>query len=127
MFEAKKAQKLAAERLVNETEARNLALDAVRRMLTRVAEETLPNIPQAEQVRLKLYQDAVEFYQTILLKRADDPELRYETSVAFIRLGEMNVVLGHPEKAIDFYQTAHNSLEELHKQSPDDPRYRVEL
>ena len=81
MFEAKKARALADERLVNETESRNLALAAVDRMLTRVADETR-SVPQTEEIRLKLYQDAVEFYQKILLKRADDPELRYETAVA---------------------------------------------
>lgn len=127
LTEANKARKLADERLQNETNARNLALAAVDRMLTRVCDETMSGVPQAEQVRLKLYQDAVEFYRNILKQRTDDPELRFETAMAFIRLGEMYIELGHPEQTYDLYVAAHKSLEELHAQSPDDPRFRVEL
>lgn len=127
MFEAKKAQVLADERLVNETEARNLALAAVDRMLTRVGDESVRGIPQMEQVRLKLYQDAVDFYKNMMIKQPDDPLLQYSTAIATFKLGEMYIELGHPDKTRECYKESEHRLEGLLARFPDDPTYRVEL
>ncbi|MFO0815215.1 MAG: protein kinase [Gemmatales bacterium] len=127
MFEAKKARALADERLVNETEARNLALAAVDRMLTRVGDESVRGIPQMEQVRLKLYQDAVDFYKNMMIKQPDDPLLQYSTAIATYKLGEMYMELGHPDKTRECYKESEQRLEGLLARFPDDPTYRVEL
>lgn len=127
MFEAKKARALADERLVKEKDALKLALAAVDQMLTQVADVTVRGIPQMEQVRLKLLQDAAAFYQQLLTKRTEDPEIRCEVAIASFRLGEMYLELGQPSQARMLYKETERILNELVSQSPDDTRFRVEL
>src|SRR5262249_54362157 len=63
------------------------ALAAVDRMLTRVGEDRLPDVPQVELVRTQLLEDALEFYQGLALRAGDDPKLLEETARAYRRLG----------------------------------------
>ncbi len=51
------------------------AREAVDRMLTRVSEERLNNIPQVEPVRLALLEDALGFYRDFARQAHDDPDV----------------------------------------------------
>ena len=63
------------------------AREAVDRMLTRVSEERLKDIPQVEPVQRALLEDALEFYRDFARQARGDPEVLLETSLAFRRLG----------------------------------------
>jgi serine/threonine protein kinase len=63
------------------------ACDAVDRMLTRVSTERLKDIPQVEPVQRALLEDALEFYRDFARQAHDDPEVLFEASQAYGRLG----------------------------------------
>ena len=63
------------------------ARDAVDRMLTRVSEQRLKDIPQVEPIQRALLEDALEFYRDFARQAHDDPEVLLETSRAYRRLG----------------------------------------
>ena len=64
------------------------ARDAVDRMLTRVSEQRLKDIPQVEPIQRALLEDALEFYRDFAQQAHDDPEVLLETSRAYRRLGQ---------------------------------------
>ena len=75
------------------------AREAVDRMLTRVSEERLKDIPQVEPVQRALLEDALEFYRDFARQARGDPEVLLETSLAFRRLGGSYGWLGRREEA----------------------------
>jgi tetratricopeptide (TPR) repeat protein len=64
----------------------HLAQDAVDRMLTRVSEESLKEIPQVEPVQRALLEDALEFYRKFARQAHDDPEILLGVGQAYRRL-----------------------------------------
>jgi tetratricopeptide (TPR) repeat protein len=75
------------------------ARDAVDRMLTRVSEERLKDIPQVEPVQRALLEDALEFYRDFAHQAQEDPEVLLETSQAYGRLGRIYAWLGQRDQA----------------------------
>lgn len=103
------------------------ALEAVDRMLTRVGDESLRDVPQMELVRQKILQDAVEFYRGFLVQRPENAELRFQTAVVFARVGDIYMDLGQATERDAAFLEARGMLEELHAEAPNDVRYRSEL
>jgi tetratricopeptide (TPR) repeat protein len=104
-----------------------LALDAVERMLTRVAEGPLAAVPQAEPVRRSLLEDARAFYEAFLRQKQQDSKLRAETARAYARLARVNLLLGQTRPAEEAYEQAVGRLEALAAEAPADAVYRYEL
>ena len=75
------------------------ARDAVDRMLTRVSEERLKDIPQVEPIQRALLEDALEFYRDFARQAHDDPEVLLETSRAYRRLGQTYQFFGRIDEA----------------------------
>ncbi len=69
------------------------AREAVDRMLTRVSEVQLKELPQVEPVQRALLEDAQEFYRNFVRQAHDDPEVLLEASQAYRRLGERYATL----------------------------------
>jgi serine/threonine protein kinase len=103
------------------------ALEAVDQMLTRVGETELLNVPQMEPVRRNLLQDALRFYQEFLRKRSDSPQVRSEAASAYVRLGQIQVLLGQNNHGEEAYRQAVALLEQLLAESPGDPDFRHKL
>jgi tetratricopeptide (TPR) repeat protein len=82
------------------------ARDAVDRMLTRVSEERLKFIPQVEPVQLALLEDALEFYRDFARQAHDDPEVLFEASQAYRRLGRTYDFLGRSDEALGCFDEA---------------------
>src|SRR5262249_19646883 len=109
LFGAELRYRFGMRDALRQTEAQKLdaqdnlrqALAAVDQMLTRVGERKLTAVPQTEAVRKELLQDAVAFYESFLAKRADDPELRHETALAYRRLGRVYDDLMQTERAAE--------------------------
>jgi tetratricopeptide (TPR) repeat protein len=117
---------LRAERNQAEINFR-LALRAVDKMLTEVAEEELASEPRAEQKRRRLLTRALEFYQELLQAHEGDPAVRQETGRAYRRVGDILRILGRHQEAQQAYQQAVAVLRELASQSPAAPEPRQDL
>jgi serine/threonine protein kinase/tetratricopeptide (TPR) repeat protein len=80
---------------------RNLAVskEAVQTMLVRLGEVDLAATPGADQLRVRLLEDAVVLYQKLLADQSDDPALRAERARTHEQLGKMLVELGRNSDA----------------------------
>ncbi len=103
------------------------AREAVDRMLTRVSEERLKDIPQFEPVRLGLLEDAREFYGDFARQAHGDPEILLEASQAYRRLGDSYSSLGRSDLAESRYREALAIQEKLAAAFPAVAVYRREL
>jgi serine/threonine protein kinase len=103
------------------------ALAAVDKMLTRVSEERLREIPLMEPVRRELLEDALKFYQRFLERRGNDPAIRRETALAYLRMASLHFWLGDYRKSEDTYREAFVMLDELDAGSALDASIRNEL
>jgi tetratricopeptide (TPR) repeat protein len=63
------------------------AREAVDRLLSRVGEVRLRDIPQVEPIQRALLEDALEFYRDFARRAQDDPEVLLEVSRAYNRVG----------------------------------------
>jgi eukaryotic-like serine/threonine-protein kinase len=103
------------------------ATQAVKRMLTRVAQDELIDIPWMEPVRKALLEDALQFYEQLLAERSADPEVRLATAQAHIDLSHINGRYGDDVKREAEARLALELLEPLAKEFPENLRYRAGL
>jgi tetratricopeptide (TPR) repeat protein/tRNA A-37 threonylcarbamoyl transferase component Bud32 len=96
-------------------------------VLTNVAQEQLGEMPQMETVRRDLLEKALEFYQDFARQASNDPEVRYETGRAYLRLGEIHRWLEEIVKAEQCFRDAVDLNEKLTAEHPAVPKYRQEL
>jgi tetratricopeptide (TPR) repeat protein/tRNA A-37 threonylcarbamoyl transferase component Bud32 len=100
------------------------AMLAVDRMLTRVGEKKLAEVPQMEEERQRLLEDALEFYRGFLQEQGNDPAVRRETGRAYQRIAKIYQVLGKHEQAKENYELALALQEELAQEYPQEEAYR---
>jgi serine/threonine protein kinase len=103
------------------------ARDAVDQMLTRMGEERLPAVPQMEQVRRLVLEDALRFYRGFLQRQGSDPEVRLETARAYRRVADIHQMLGQHQQADGEYVTAIALQEKLVTDFPEEAAYRQDL
>lgn len=78
---------------------RDHALEAIDRLLARVAQTRLFELPEAEDVRRHLLQDAIEVQEAMLREAPANAQIALDTAVAKRRLGALNQWLGNREAA----------------------------
>ncbi len=103
------------------------ALNSVDKMLTRVADETLANVPFMGEVRRGLLEDALSIYQQLLASAGYDARTGLETVMAQRRLGTILFHLGRKEQAAELAQATIELLTSMLNQSPDDSYLQLEL
>jgi serine/threonine protein kinase/Flp pilus assembly protein TadD len=103
------------------------ALQAVDRMLTRVSENRLAQVPYVEPVRLELLEDALKFCLDFLEDNAGDPAVRLQTAGAYRRVGRIQHLLGQNDQATQMYDRSIELLEELAAEQPGPAVHRREL
>src|SRR5262249_29781954 len=103
------------------------AREVVDRMLTRVADEPLRNVPQLEPVRQQILAEALYYYQQLLAQRGDSPALRLETGRAAQRVGEIYLLLGRADEAEAAQQSGLELVAPLAAEHPDKPSYQQAL
>ncbi len=103
------------------------AREAVDRMLTRVSEVQLKELPQVEPVQRALLEDAQEFYRDFVRQAHDDPEVLLEASQAYRRLGERYATLHWSDEAERCFDEAFALQKKLAAAFPGVPVYRREL
>ncbi len=103
------------------------ARSAVDQMLTEVGQERLAREPRMEKLRRELLTRALNFYTQFLEEKSSDPGVRWETGRAYLRVGDIQEMLGEHEAAEKSYVDARNFFTELRTESPDDARYQQDL
>jgi tetratricopeptide (TPR) repeat protein/tRNA A-37 threonylcarbamoyl transferase component Bud32 len=83
-----------------------MARQAVDRMLRRVGEIELADVPQVEPVRRRLLEDAGQFYREFLQRRGDNPAVLREAAQASGGLGDVLTLLGRHDDAEPSYDRA---------------------
>ncbi len=75
------------------------AMSAVDRLLTRVGVVQLEAVPQMDETRRRILEDALEFYREILQDESDDPIARREVALAWQRVGDIQTLLSRSQEA----------------------------
>lgn len=104
----------------------DLARTLVNKMLFQVSNTHLPRIPGADQMRLTIAGDASQYLATLMKQRPSDPNVRFESAMAYRELGKVLQTLGRPE-ASPMFNTATKLLESLIKEFPDRDAYQDKL
>jgi tetratricopeptide (TPR) repeat protein len=104
------------------------AQEAVNRLLTRVGEQRLADVPGMDQLRGELLQDALQFYEGFLREQdSPTPAVRHETALAHIRVGLIRQLLGQRDTARQHNAEARRMLQSLADEHPDVPAYARDL
>jgi tetratricopeptide (TPR) repeat protein len=103
------------------------AREAVDQMLSEVGQERLKEIPSMEPVRRELLEKALKFYQKFLQEQSTDPVVRQETGRAYLRVGNIQLLLGQVEEAHEAHRQAVALFAQLANDFPGNPEYREDL
>jgi serine/threonine-protein kinase len=95
-----------------------MSLDAVERMLERVASSRLDDVPRAYPVRQQLVLDAIALYEQMLVRRGDDPETRARLARCWHQLGKVQYKLGDPQQSSVSQQRAIELYDQLVGEQP---------
>jgi tetratricopeptide (TPR) repeat protein len=125
--QARQQQEIAERQRLRAQANLQAAIDAVDRMFTRVSEGPLEFVPQLEDERRRLLEDAVAFYDSLLQSEADDPALRRETGRACARAARLHQKLGQTARAEQLCDRGVGLLEALAAEYPNQPAYRFDL
>jgi serine/threonine protein kinase/tetratricopeptide (TPR) repeat protein len=116
-------------RTLGERAARNLeeALASIDQMLTRVGERRLQHIPQFDEERRKILQDALHLQQKLLERNRTEARARLETGKAHARMAQIQHYLGDDAAAERSYQESVQLLTALCAEYPAVAEYRMAL
>jgi eukaryotic-like serine/threonine-protein kinase len=103
------------------------AFEVVERMLTRVGDKELVNVPHMDETRRRLLEDALEFYRGFLKDDSTDPAVRQETARAYSKTAHIYRLLGRHDQAEEAWRHASDIQRALLSEFPDAPSYRQEL
>jgi tetratricopeptide (TPR) repeat protein len=104
-----------------------MALAAVDEFLTEVGEVQLVSEPRMEKKRLALLGKALVFSQRLLQQKSEESGARFQTALAWKRVGEVQRLLGRLDEAQEAYTQAISLLDRLHAGDPKNPEYRRAL
>ena len=127
--EAQVAAAYAGEKQEREHMEANLrlALQAVHKMDTEVAEEWLAQEPHKEALRRQFLEQALEFYEQFARENASHPEVRREVGRAQLRVAHIQHSLGQYGLARLAFERAVTAFDGLAADFPDEPRYCDDL
>ncbi|MBL9076311.1 MAG: serine/threonine protein kinase [Planctomycetes bacterium] len=95
-----------------------LALDAVERMLERVASNRLDDVPRAYPVRQDLIGDAIALYEQVLQRRGDDALIRARLARCWHQLGKVRHKLGDGAGSAEAQERAVAMFDQLVVEQP---------
>ncbi len=94
--------------------------------LTDVADEQglLATLPGAQPVRLKMLQQARQYYEEFLAQADDDPTLQFKVAQAYKRMGEIEMIVDPGgEDVIEYYKQVIAACDHLMKEEPTNLDY----
>jgi serine/threonine protein kinase len=131
--EADKAKELAennrrdAERHLKDSQRSfRLAHRAVHDFCRRVSDQ-LQDAPHLQSLRKSLLQSALNYYQTFLSQRGQDPALRRELAETYDQMGRLTLVIGSRADARAAFQEAATLFRELQQADPDNVELQRKL
>jgi tetratricopeptide (TPR) repeat protein len=104
-----------------------MLLAVIDRSLARVGDQTLADLPQMEQLRKKLLEDALEFYEQLVLQNPNDPSARFAAARVYVRAAMINQTFGNFKEAIQLNDKSIVVLQDLARIEPTNASYRMEL
>ncbi|MEK7685478.1 MAG: serine/threonine-protein kinase [Verrucomicrobiota bacterium] len=102
------------------------AREVIDRMVIRVAEE-LAEPPRMEQLRRRLLEEALQFYERFLSQKGEDPTVRHGTALAYLRVGGIYDTLGEYNQCLAPLGKGIAMLEDLAQRRPVEARDREEM
>jgi tetratricopeptide (TPR) repeat protein len=102
-------------------------LSVIDRLFNRVGNEKLADVPQLDQLRKEVFDDALEFYEKLLVENPDDSEVKFATARARISVVKMKTVMDARGQAIPPCEQAIVALDQLLLNDPSNASYRYEL
>ncbi|MEI8021725.1 MAG: serine/threonine-protein kinase, partial [Schlesneria sp.] len=119
----------AAEKEAKERAEANfiLAKESVEKYLGTVTDD--PDLKQADfhQLRKKLLESALPFFEKIAEQTSDDPQVEVRRGQAFWRLAAVRDAMGDDEAAIQDYESMRTIFVQLCKKFPADPKHHQHL
>jgi tetratricopeptide (TPR) repeat protein len=104
------------------------AMEAVDKLLTKVGDQKLAGVPEMDEVRRELLEDALKYCQGFLKDRGDpDPVARRAVGLAYQSIGRLHRVMGQPADAANDFAEAIATQRKLADEFPDVHAYRHEL
>ncbi len=97
-----------------------LARDSVNGYAARVSEDLRLREEDLRPLRKKLLETAVPFYEQLIERHADNPEVQAERGQAYMRLASVTSEIDDKAKALPLYEKALPLLEERLRARPDD-------
>ncbi len=98
----------------------SMAREAVNRVLTEIAEGRLAAVPQAEELRLQVTKDVLDFNERFLRQRPLDPSVLREAALTYRKVANIQRMLGLPKVAFETYGRSISLGEKLLAQFPGD-------
>jgi serine/threonine protein kinase/tetratricopeptide (TPR) repeat protein len=100
---------------------------AVDNYFTQVSESKLLDVPGLQPLRKELLEDALQYYQAFIEKRRDDPKLRAELALSYLRVGMITDEIGSKDQALTVLEEASRLWTDLVDQQPTDASVQAEL
>ena len=102
------------------------AIDAVDQMLARVGISTLKDVPELTSVRAELLKDADRFFEALLERDPNNPEIRFQRVKTEVEVADISRTGWEGLRRV-VSPTAIATLEELVSEFPDNLRYKKTL
>jgi serine/threonine-protein kinase len=100
----------------------------IHRMLDRLKDDRLADVPRAAELRHDLREEALSFFQSIPKgEESPDPTVRLDVALAYSLIGEIQLVEGRHIPALESCERARRLLEGLVAAYPDEVEYRMQL
>ncbi len=112
-------RKLASQQQVRAEENLERAHQAVRDYLTIVSDSEELAIPALQTLRSKLLQSALGYYEQFLTQKTDDPHLKLEMAVTYLRVGQVYYNIDRLDDAIAALASGLDILDQLRRDHPD--------
>ena len=127
LVRAERAQRAEAEQHRRAIADFQLARDTMDRMWTRVSPDSLTEQWSVDLVKRQLLEDALAYYQKVAEQSGDEPDVRFQISRAYHRLGDLQLYLGQTDKCVASYRTALALQQKLVDEYPDGAAYLREF
>lgn len=103
------------------------ALEAVDRLLANVGATELNDVPRVQPVRRKILQDAIQYYERLLVESGNSAAIRFRMAKTWTNIGKLCTDVGDYDSAERAYEPAISLLKQLVAEEPRRDEYRQAL
>ncbi|HMP02856.1 MAG TPA: serine/threonine-protein kinase, partial [Gemmatales bacterium] len=118
---------LRAERHLRDAQQKFLLAQAAVNFVQGTVGDKLNDSADIPTVREEVLRGVLDFHRQFLSERSDDPVLRHQAGTAWLRVGDIEVLLGDLNDAKIAFDQGLKMLEELVATHPDEHQFRFDL